>query len=649
MRRAARIVLAITAAATTLTILGTATQPAQAASTASGAAPLLEYINDSANGRLWNMYSLSQAASGPPVIGDPSAITYAPTGTIHIYARAANNNLYEFVNDGGGGRTWNAYNLTTASSGPGLIGNPSAITYAPTGAVHIYGRASNNDLYEYVNDSGGGRLWNAYDLTSAGGGYAMLGSPSVVLNNSGSTIELFVRTGGGSVSTSNRLQEIVNNGQNGRIWNAYDLTSLANSQAIASDPSAILYPQGSTSTQVYARGANGNIMQFVAGSGTSWSAYDLTAASGSPTTYGDPSVQVVGSTVYLFSRNAASGLAEITNNGVGGRLWNPYDLSSLANGTKMLGDPSAQFFPATGTVHVYVRSTANDLVEFVDDNAGGHAWNAYDLSAFSQGYPVTSNPSAVYFSATQTIHIYASGPPPPGVPPPTGVGVYGPASEQAALTALQEGWRILGDTGGLGTAGPPYTTPLIATPDANFSAAIAQTGVRTTWLSFWTVSGPVGADSWYTAGYDGGQVAASTIAAGVVPGVNPDYVILDAEGYNGVPTSAATWSSFVSGWAAGVLAVDPALVPAYYADQSQVQSYGLAALPYPGFIAIEPITGNTPYVSGGNILGYIAVVNASYGDTTGGCPAAPYESRILNWGAAYNTMQFPDSGVDCGP
>jgi hypothetical protein len=134
--------------------------------------------------------------------------------------------------------------------------------------------------------------------------------------------------------------------------------------------------------------------------------------------------------------------------------------------------------------------------------------------------------------------------------------------------------------------------------------------------------------------------------------VLPNYVILDPEGYNGdggAPSSTTDWASFISGWAAGLHAIDPALAAGYYANQGQAKSGQLTSLSFPGFIAIEPVLGNTPFVTGGNITGYIAVVNPSYGDTSGGCPAAPYESQILSWGASLNTMQFPDSGVDCGP
>ena len=88
--------------------------------------------------------------------------------------------------------------------------------------------------------------------------------------------------------------------------------------------------------------------------------------------------------------------------------------------------------------------------------------------------------------------------------------------------------------------------------------------------------------------------------------------------------------------------MDSGLTPAFYANQSQYESFGRAGLTLKAFVAVSPILGNTPQVSGGNIDGYIAYYATK-------CPASPYEATISGWGAKYNTLQFNDSAVDCGP
>jgi hypothetical protein len=225
------------------------------------------------------------------------------------------------------------------------------------------------------------------------------------------------------------------------------------------------------------------------------------------------------------------------------------------------------------------------------------------------------------------------------------VGVYGAYSTQSyATTAINDGWPLIGDQGALGTQSTPYTQETAAHPDLNVEQAIASSSKprnAITWMSFWTVSGPAAGDTWQNAGYQAGGKAASTLY-GYSRTIIPDFVILDPEGYNGAPTSSSQWTSFLQGWASGMASVSgPPLRAAFYASQSQFQTYGLTSQTLPGFVAVNPILNNRPTISGGNVTGYIAYY--------GGCPAAQYENQIKSWGGRFNTLQFNDSGVDCGP
>ena len=191
-------------------------------------------------------------------------------------------------------------------------------------------------------------------------------------------------------------------------------------------------------------------------------------------------------------------------------------------------------------------------------------------------------------------------------------------------------------------------------------------------------STPPNNDSYFTAGYEGGQTAAASIDRNyLASGVKPDYLILDPEGYNygNGPPSQATFYAFINGWALGVRTTDPGLAPGFYANQGQYHANNLAAVNLPAFVAVSPIIcneggasaggmcggvpanwPNQPFYSafglgspGFNITGYIEYGDFGASPPRPTCPAAPYENAIRNWGAPYNTLQFPDSGVDCGP
>ena len=186
--------------------------------------PLMEFANDGAAGRAWNAYNQTVNSGGPTVAGRPSPIEYGIT--VHVYARAANGDLMEFINDDAGHRLWNSYDLTQITQGPTFAADPDATFFGRS--VHVYGEAPNGDLIEVINDDAGGRLWNSYDLTTAANGPTLGGDATPLVN--GSSDWVFARASDGD------LVEFTNDGANGQLWNAYDLTQEASGPAIADDP-----------------------------------------------------------------------------------------------------------------------------------------------------------------------------------------------------------------------------------------------------------------------------------------------------------------------------------------------------------------------------------------------------------------------------
>jgi len=643
-RFAGAVVAIIAAAGSFVAITG-----APAASTGGGAQPgtampLQEFVNDGAGARTWNDYNhQSSNPASPPIVGRPSPIGYGPT--VHVYARIANGDLTESVNDGAGGHLWNTYDLTQITRGPTIAGDPGAAFFGAI--VHVYAEAPDGDLIEFVNDGAGRRLWNSYDLTQLSGGPTLGGDPTPLVTGTVDTI--FARTSSGD------LVEYVNDGAGGQLWNAYDVTQESSGPSIAGDPNPVY--MGST-IHVYAEATSGDLVEYANDdvNHRPWNAYDLTQeASGSVTITGRPSPVVNGGSAEIFARGSGGHMVEFANDNAHGRPWSSYDLTQLSNGPSVAGDPSA--VPWGAATYVFIQANGGDLTRFVQAGSA-QTWQRSDLTAISGGTAIGGDPGALLYGGA-SLHVYAGGPPP--ATPPAGVGLYGLDPGAQTSQAIEDDWPIIGDTGALGTQTAPYTG-FSLNADLNTGQDIAASGRRVTWLSLWTVSGPVASgagqtpcytpDCYYSDGYGAGQYVAETIDAYPRSGLNlkPDWVILDPEGYpdnhsgldSGDGATAANWSSFLTGWANGLASVDPGLHAGFYADQYEYNTFDLASIQLPAFVAVAFPGPVNILQNPTNVAGFIA-----FGAT---CAAAPEEQTLsgAGWNGSYNTLQFT-GGQYCGP
>jgi hypothetical protein len=373
-------------------------RPRVASGVAVNAMPLAEFASDGANGRLWNAYDRTASAVGPTVVGRPSPVLFG--GTQQVFARSATGDLVQFAQDGANGRAWNAYDLTEASGGPGIGTDPSAVVTAGGGLTALATTAS-GDLEEFTNDNLGGRLWNALDISKQTN-VAVVGDVSVVATASG--LAVFAQAVGGD------LVEFIGAGTGGRSWTTVDLTQGSGGPTISGSPNAVLY---GASTHVYAVSAGAHLFEFDNDGlwGRLWNAYDLTSASGGPDVSGQPSPVVYGATVHV-DVNASGQLFEFDNDGAGGRLWNAYDLTSITHGPTISGSPSAVRFVGP-YVEVYARGPGGDMENYVNDGAGGRLWNPYDLTQATGGPVLGGDPAGLVVGSS--LAVFASGPPPPAV------------------------------------------------------------------------------------------------------------------------------------------------------------------------------------------------------------------------------------------
>ena len=144
--------------------------------------------------------------------------------------------------------------------------------------------------------------------------------------------------------------------------------------------------------------------------------------------------------------------------------------------------------------HALVMEAGGNLVLYSQwisaANPGTKVWSAKDstpsmtlvpgsfLQVLSNGNLIIKTPGGATAWATGTISSTV----------PSTVGVYDyPSSSQA----LNDGWKMVGDTGALGSSTSPYVRT--ANAAALRATASATRAANAPWLSFWTVSGPPGA------------------------------------------------------------------------------------------------------------------------------------------------------------
>ena len=418
------------------------------------------------------------------------------------------------------------------------------------------------------------------------------------------------------------------------------------------------------------------------GSLVAWSSDNLTLSLGLPVVTGtlalgasatqvDLAALTPGGSVELFSTGTASSGALVDRQVAEAGVWNESNITSLASGAPPLsGALSVQVTPTQvavagqaanwGDLYVLTSPTQSTL------------WTATNVSTTAGSAARTVGPSVTGLQINGTLTLYAAG---VNSPPPQGVGVYAIPSADWS-NAITAGWPILSETGGLGTRSAPWvgftgSANVDESPDYLMGQAIYNAHKRVTWLSFWTVSGPLAGQpmttsNYYSHGFAAGAWVATQIdtyrTLGV--GIKPDWVIFDPEGYpdnhSGLDApagaSAATlatyatyWSAMLSGWSAGIASVDPSLNAAVYASQSEYRNYQLSAAPMPVFVALAfggggpvPVTGAT----GANVRGFITF-NASCSPTS---TLASEAATLVNppWSGQFNTLQF-NAGVYCAP
>jgi hypothetical protein len=455
------------------------------------------------------------------------------------------------------------------------------------------------------------------------------------------------------------------------------------SSTAASDPTVLATPTPALVTT----SLNGDVLLYTAtGTGANpWAVQDLTTMTAGSKVTGTLATAATAASVYVTALSAngnvelfstpASTLASPALPAPAGTVtpsaWTALNVTAATPGAPPLS--GSIFLDATASQLTIAGPAANwgDLFAFTNV-APATTWSATDVSVTAGRSARTVGGVVTGFHVGTPLDLFAAG---INSPPLQGVGVYAIPSNKWSQ-AITDGWPIISETGALGTQSAPWVgftsaKSVASSPDFLIGQSIYNSHKRVTWLSFWTVSGPMANEirkpaTYFNHGFAAGAWVATQIDQyrGLGVGLKPDWVIFDPEGYpdnhSGLDapggSSSATialyasyWSAMLQGWAQGLASVDPSLNAGVYTSQSEYRNYSIAAQPLPVFMAVAfggggpiPVSG----ASGSNVRGFIAFSAVCSPNAS----LKAEETTLLNppWAGQFNTLQF-NAGVYCHP
>jgi hypothetical protein len=645
-----------------------------ATSNSTSALPLYEFV-DSGSGPLpWNAVSFESSLNNTTMLGSPHAASN--DGEEVLTYRMANSQIGLYVQNASGTTSWT--DLSTLAATPTPAADPVPF-FDPSGNLDIVYVSTQNHLILITPTvtitprapllaGASSAPYVVTDLTAKSGVSVAAGLASVGVNG----LYGFV-----AVRSTTNAAEVLPltwrvNADLPLVGAALNLSTATGLGTIASDPVALR--AGSSAFAAINAAGRVEVVTRASPSSSSWSAQNLTAATSASLAAGALSTSASTLANYVVALST-SGNVELFNAAVVGGLtsstWTLDNVTTTTAGAPPLdGDV---YVDATSTQLFIAGQAANWGDLFVLTSAlGTTVWSATDVSVTGGTNARSVGPGVTGLNQGSSLVLFAAG---VSSPPPQGVGVYAIPTKDWS-SAIASGWPIISETGGLGTKAAPWVgftsaTSVATSPDYLLGQSIYNSHKRVTWLSFWTVSGPLTAATQTTANYYSHGFAAGAWVAGEIDqyrglgvGLTPDWVIFDPEGYpdnhsgldapggsspSVLATYATYWSSMLSGWAAGIASVDPSLKPGVYATQSEYRNYGLSSQSMSVFEALA-FSNNGPVqvagATGSNIRGYIA-----FGASCTPTSTLQNQMNTLTnppWSGAFDTLQF-NAGVYCPP
>jgi hypothetical protein len=656
--------------------------------------PLYQFINTGTGVLPWNATSLEAKINSTTMLGGPHTVSSATEGALAY--RTSKNHLALYTQTLAGASQWS--DLSAPNNNLPVPGADPVPFFDPAGNVDLLYVNTLGELILTSANTPETPMWHhtstapwrpyvAIDLSAVAGVSAANGLASIQV--SGENAVVTFRT------ASNDVEEIPLTWGLGWLapsvsGPAVNVTTATSTGTAASDPIALPGVANALVTTT----TGGDLELYSATTPGTWVAQDLTVAAAGPKVSGTLSAAATSSTLYvsalgtngavelfstplatftpaLLGAHAATATTTATTTTTIHSAWTALNVTAATPSAPPL--TGSIFLSATATQIAIAGQAANWGDLFVLTNTlGASTWAATDVSVTGGSAARTVGSTVSGLEVGTSLDLFAAG---INSPPPQGVGVYAIPSTKWNQ-ALSDGWPILSETGGLGTQSTPWVgftsaSSVANSPDFLLGQSIYNSHKRVTWLSFWTVSGPLASQpqtttNYYNHGYAAGAWVATQIdqykSLGL--GLKPDWVIFDPEGYPDnhshldapagasqatIATYATYWTAMLQGWVKGMASVDPSLNAAVYASQSEYRNYSLSVQPLPVFVALAFGGGGpipVPGASGSNIRGFIAFSAVCAPPTT----LASEISTLANppWAGQFNTLQF-NANVYCPP
>ena len=649
--------------------------------------PLYQFVDSGTGALPWNAVSFESSVDGATMLGGPHAAS--ENGESALAFRASNSDVDLYVLNAS--NTTQFTDLSTQVATPPAGSDPIPF-FDPTGAVDVLYVSSTGDLilistnYNVTSRSGVTARdattsnFTSTDLTASSGVSVANGLASIQVNDQSGL--LVVRSAANDVEAIT-LRWALNQSVPTIVGQAVNVSNVTGTGTAGSDPVALNTP-GLAFVSISTGGAL-DLFTNSGASANSWAAENLSSATLTPQLTGPISTQSTDSAVYLAALNASGDvelfttpLATLSANVAKARATTPnpsgWTASNVTNATANAPPLSGEIFLDATDASIVIAGQAQNWGDLfvLSSSFAAPSWVATNVSVTATNAARTVGTVVTGLYVGGNLELYAAG---INSPPPQGVGVYAiPSKDWSA--AITSGWPIISETGGLGTQSAPWVgytggATVATSPDYLMGQAIYNSHKRVTWLSFWTVSGPLAGQpqtttNYYNHGFAAGAWVATQIdqyrTLGV--GLTPDWVIFDPEGYPNnssnlvAPAGASNatlalyatyWTAMLQGWTQGIASIDPSLNAGLYANQSEYRNYNLAAQPLPVFEAVAFSGGGPTAItgsSGSNIRGYIAFSAVCNPPST----LATEMSTLVNppWSGQFNTLQF-NSNSYCPP
>ena len=647
---------------------------------------LYEFVATGTGPLPWNAVSFEGSINNTTMLGGPHAIS-ANGATLLAY-RTSNNDVAIALANANGTTQWN--DLTTQAALP-LPGADPQPFFSPSGSPGVLYVSTNGHLIMVTNaDVHAARAHNVdvnlafqvTDLTTRTGVTAAAGLASITTSTSGSFIT--VRTTSNNIAVLPLSWPLASPSTPIVTGPSVNISTTTSTGTVTSDP--VVVPGPVPSLVAVSSSGDLNLFTSATNASGSWSVQDLTTLTAGARVVGPLQSAANATTIYVAGLSATGNvnlfstpLTSFVTTALSAHAtplppasWKALNVTGVATGAPPLAGSVSLNVSDAQVVIAGQAANWGDLFALTNATLTPTIWSATDVSVTGGNAARTVGSVVTGYYSGGSLQLFAAG---ISSPPPQGVGVYAIPSAKWGK-AIADGWPIISETGALGTKATPWvgftsTSSVAASPDYLMGQAIYKAHKRVTWLSFWTVSGPVGAEKFTAATfYNHGLVSGTWVATQIAQyralgvGLKPDWVIFDPEGYPdnhsgldapagsskaSISAHATYWSSFLKGWAAGIAAVDPSLHAGFYATQSEYRAYALSTSPLPVFMAVAfggggpiPIGGET----GANIRGYIAFSAVCNPTAT----LKSQEATLLNppWSGQFNTLQF-NAGVYCPP